>query len=186
MECNFQSRIPLSVCKRQKSAKNILQNPLTKINLNQRFCNSLANAKQSEIVPRNPCAFCVTATKPPAILYPKHPPLDDYKGRYKNLLEKFETLNQKLALTKSELDGANEKNEILENKLAAAEAEVKSVRQDSKRSKAMNKTYELTIGVLERKIAELSGPADVDGDEVNLTRYGRSVRAPVKYQANSS
>lgn len=187
MESNFQSRIPLSVCKRQKFTKNIPLNPSAKLSLHQRFCNSLANAKQCETVPRDPCTFCVTAKKPPAIPYPKHPPLDDYKGRYKNLLEKFESLNQQLSLAKSELDGVKGKNEMLENKVVAAEAEVKSLRQDSKRMKATNKANELVIGGLERKIAELRVQTDDDGErEGTLTRFGRSSRAPDYYQSSSS
>lgn len=176
MESHCHSRIPLSVSKRQILAESFRRNPLNKINLNERFCDSLANTKQWGTVSKNPCSICLTVKKPPS--------LDDYKGRYKNLLEKFEIATNQLTLAKSEAEQYKRKNEIIEKKWAAIETELKSVRQDLRRTKATNKSYELTIGVLERKIAELRDGAG-DGEEMHLTRFGRSVHPPVKYQSSS-
>lgn len=186
MESYFQSRIPLSISNRKKCAKTFPRNPLTTIDLNQRFCNSLANTKQSgTTVSKNPCSICLTAKKPPPPPQPlKHPLLDDYKGRYNNLLAKFEIVNGKLTLAKSELEEHMRKSKIIEEKLVAAETELKSVRQDWRRSKATNKSNELTIGVLERKIDELKDRDDVS-EEMHLTRFGRSIRPPDKYQSSS-
>lgn len=114
------------------------------------------------------------------------PALDDYKGRYKNLLEKFEIVNNKLTLAQCESNEYKKKNEILEKKLAAAEVDMKSVRQDLRRIKATNKSNELTIGVLERKIAELSTQTNGndENEELHLSRFGRSIRRPDKYQSS--
>lgn len=185
MESYFQSRIPLSVSNRQKFAKIFPRNPLTTINLNQRFCDSLANTKPSgTTVSKNPCSICLMGKKPPPPQPLKHPPLDDYKGRFINLLEKFEIVNNKLTLTKSELVEHTRKSKIIEEKLAAAETELKSVRHDLRRTKATNKSNELTIGVLERKIVELKDRDDAS-EEMHVTRFGRSIHPPDKYQSSS-
>lgn len=185
MESNSQSRIPLSVSNRQKHPKTVARYPLATISLNQRNFDSLTNTKQCKNLPRKLCSICVlTANQPPAVPYPKQPPLDDYKGRYKNLLTKYDFVDNKCRKLESELDGCKGRNEILQSKLVAAEAEVKSVQRDLRRMKTTNKNYELTIGVLERKIADGKVQSD-ENEEISLTRFGRSVRPPAKYQSTS-
>lgn len=187
MESNLQSRIPLSVSKRQKHPKTVARYPLATISLSHRNFDSLTYTKQCENLQRKPCSICVpvpTAKKAPAVPYSKQPPLDDYKGRYKNLLTKYDAINNTCRKLEFELDECKRRNEILEGKLAAAEAEVKSIQRDLRRMKTTNKNYELTIGVLERKIADCRVQSD-ENEEISLTRFGRSVRPPAKYQPTS-
>ncbi len=191
----MESRIPL--LNRQKP---IPRYPLTAIDSNRRICDLLANTKPCGNVLKNHCSICLHAKKPPppssfrakkppppppsstTAATPKRPPLDDYKERYKNLLGKFEILNNNWTVTKSELDEFKKANEILQKKLATAEAEVKSTRHDFRRLKTTNRTNELTIGVLQRKIDELQADKN---EELPSTRSGRNVRPPEKYQSNT-
>ncbi|KAG4076325.1 hypothetical protein HA402_005768 [Bradysia odoriphaga] len=205
MDSHFQSRIPLSITKRQNTANSLQRCVKAPICLNERYCDSLANTRHCGAVPRNQCsniagtkklpahisaatkkppAYIPAAMKKPPVLTWKRPLLDDYLGRYKILLEKFESLNQQWTLTKSELERCKGTNEILTGKLVAAENELKSVRQDLKRLKVTNKANEQTIAVLQRKIDGLKIRTDVN-EEFHSTRSGRCVRAPEKYQANS-
>lgn len=85
----------------------------------------------------------------------------------------------KWTLNQSELDECKQANAVLRSKLLDAETEVKSVRQDLRRMKAMNRTNEVTIGVLRRKIEDLQVGR---GEELPSTRSGRNVRPPEKFQ----
>lgn len=195
MDPHFRSRIPLSVSKRQNIEKAPQRYLITPICLNERYCDSLANTSYRGPVPRNQftniaetkilAAHISAATKKPSVQLCNLPMLDDYKGRYKNLLAKFATLNNEWTLTKAELKGCKEENGILTGKLVTAETEIKSVRHELKRLKVTNRTNELTVAVLQRKIDELKVRTD-DSEEQHSTRSGRCVRAPEKYQANSS
>lgn len=179
MESHLPSRIPLSVTKRLKYFP---RDPLGSISLNQQICDSTMNTKQWT-VSRIPCQCFLAAKEAPK---PKQPALDDYKARFKILLEKYEMLKNKSAVADSELKCYQEKHGILENKLSAAEAEVKSIRQELKRTNTRNKSNEITIEILQRKIADLRVRETGECEDIPSSRFGRIIRQTVKYQSNSS